>query len=76
MLRECSSHTMCHVSHVMCHVSTVTCHLSHVKKRIHIYFFYLKKIGQSGGASRWRVCYQWGLSRLVYIVLLEIQREV
>ena len=22
-------------------------------------------IGKSGGASRWRVCYQWGLPRLV-----------
>ena len=30
-------------------------------------FFTLhKKIGQSGGASRWRVCYQRGLPRLVY----------
>ena len=40
------------------------CHLSHV-------FFIIKKIypleknGQSGGASRWRVCYQRGLPRLV-----------
>ena len=37
-------------------MSHVTCHLS---------FFYVKKIGQSGGASRWRVCYQRGLPRLV-----------
>ena len=28
-----------------------------------------KNIGQSGGASRWRVCYQRGLPRLVYIGL-------
>ena len=27
--------------------------------------FILKKIGQSGGVSRWRVCYQRGLPRLV-----------
>ena len=27
-----------------------------------------KKIGQSGGASRWRVCYQRGLPRLVDLV--------
>ena len=25
-----------------------------------------QKIGQSGGASRWRVCYQRGLPRLVF----------
>ena len=31
ILKECSSHTMCHVSHVMCHMSRVTCHMSHVK---------------------------------------------
>ena len=36
-----------------------------------LYFFYyyffrvLKKIAQSGGASRWRVCYHRGLLRLV-----------
>ena len=35
---------------VMCHVSGVRCH-----------FFF----GQSGGASRWRVCYQQGLPRLI-----------
>ena len=32
-----------------------------------MFFFTLKKIGQSGGASRWRVCYQRGLPRLVYL---------
>ena len=51
-MRECSSHTMCHVSRVTYHVSPVnchlspvtcclscvTCHLSHVK----IYFSYQK----------------------------------
>ena len=30
-------------------------------------FFPTKIIGQSDGASRWRVCYQRGLPRLVYI---------
>ena len=30
ILRECSSHTKCHVSCVTCHLSLVTCHLSHV----------------------------------------------
>ena len=28
----------------------------------------LKKIGRSGGASWWRVCYQRGLPRLVFIM--------
>ena len=33
---------------------------------MYIYLFYsLEKIGQSGAASRWRVCYQRGLPRLV-----------
>ena len=37
-----------------------------IKKIIkNIYFLSLKQIGQSGGASRWRVCYQRGLPRLV-----------
>ena len=36
------------------------------KKKIQISFFNLqKKIGQSGGARQWRVCYQWGIPRLV-----------
>ena len=54
------SHVTCHVSDVTCHVSPVTCHLSHVR-----FFFILKKTLLSGGASRWRVCYQRGLPRLV-----------
>ena len=41
-----------------CHVSCVTCHISHV-------IFLL----QIGAASRWRVCYQQGLPRLVFLVL-------
>ena len=49
------SHVTCHVSHVKCHMSPVTCHMSQVKKKIFIFFFfsffYVKKIGQSGGAS-------------------------
>ena len=34
-----------------------------------------KNIGQSGGASRWRVCYQRGLPRLVYSHLYYWQME-
>ena len=30
------------------------------------FFYTTKNIGQSGGASQWRVCYQRGLPRLVY----------
>ena len=52
---------MFHVSHVTCRVPHVTCH-NHVS--------HIKKNGQSGGASRSRVCYQRGLPRLVYILLL------
>ena len=43
------------LSHVTCHVSPVTCN----------FFLPWKKLGQSGGASRLRVCYQRGLPRLV-----------
>ena len=50
------SHVTCHVSHVTCHMSCVTCHVSHVTK---------KNLKKCGGASRWRVCYQQGLPRLV-----------
>ena len=39
---------------VMCYVSRVTC--------IFIFYFFL----QIGGASRWSVCYQRGLPRLVF----------
>jgi hypothetical protein len=52
---------------VTCHVSRVTCQMSPVK--CHFFFFFfctLTKIGQSGGATRRRVCYQRGLPRLVY----------
>ena len=47
----------------MCHMSRVRCHLSGVMFQVD---FFLNL--QSGGASRWRICYQWGLLRLVYSV--------
>ena len=49
------------LSCVTCHVSCVTCHVSHVMCKI---FFVLR-----GGGSRWRVCYKWGLPRLVLFML-------
>ena len=63
---------MCHLSCVMCHVSPVACHLSPIKKKITCkkknYIYPLEKIGQRGGPSWWRVCYQRGLPRLVFKV--------
>ena len=53
------SKVTCRMSHVTCHVSCVMCHVSH---------FFLGG-GQSCEAYRWRVCYQRGLSRLVYVRL-------
>ena len=48
--------TLCHMSCVTCHVSHVSCHML----RISFSFF-----RQSVGASRWTVCYQRDLPRLV-----------
>ena len=61
-MRECSPPQTCHMSCVTCHVSRVTC------QNFFLHFLYVKENGLSGGASRWRVCYQRGLPRLVYIV--------
>ena len=73
------SHVTCHVSHVTCHVSHVTCHMSHV---IYIYFFsfffffFFLFFGQSGEAYRWRVCYQRGLPRLVFLWNMSLSRTL
>ena len=61
ILRECSPPTLFHMSGVRCHMSSVTCHMSGVMARCHELFFFF--FGQSGEASRWRVCYQQGLPR-------------
>ena len=54
---------ICHVSCVMCHVSHVTCHMSRLT--CHKFSLFLLILSwQNGGASRWRVCYQWGLPHL------------
>ena len=57
------SHVRCHMSRVRRQVSPVRCHMSRVT--IFSSFFSC----QSGGTSRWRVCYQRGLPRLVYLHL-------
>ena len=58
---------MCHMSGVRCHVSGVTCQVSGVTCHIYIHFFFICIFfWQSGGAIRWRVCYQRGVPRLVF----------
>ena len=51
----------CHMSCVMCHMTCVTFHMSHV----------ICNIKKKCWASRWRVCYQRGLARLVYYDIRE-----
>ena len=67
------SHVRCQVSRVTCQVSHVRCHLSgvmcHFFSSFFLLLFFLSFFGQSGGASRWRVCYQQGLPRLVFLWL-------
>ena len=68
--QECSmSPVACHLSHVTCHIifsflifSSSLNYKKIFKKKYYIDF----KIGQGGGASWWRVCYQRGLTRLVF----------
>ena len=49
------------MSRITCHLSPVTCHLSHfIKKKITI-----QKKWTKGLSYWWRVCYQWGLLRIV-----------
>ena len=52
------------------YVSHITCHMSHVKIIFSDIKKSLKKSEQCGAASWWRVCYQWGLPRLVFFYLL------
>ena len=52
----------CHLLHVRCQVSGVRCQVSGVRCQVSHVFF----LGQCGEASRWRVCYQRGLPRLVF----------
>ena len=57
------SHVTCRMSRVTCHMWHVTCHMSHVTCCI---FFFSSFLELSGEAYWWRVCYQWGLPRLVF----------
>ena len=50
-----------HLSCVICHMSHITCQMSHF-----LYYW------QSREASRWRVCYQRGLPRLVISMFILI----
>ena len=59
-MREGSPPPTCYLLYVMSHMSCVTCHMSHVT------IFY----GQSGETIQWRVCYQWGQPRLVFVVVV------
>ena len=60
MLTEVPPPPTSHVSGVMCHVTHVTCHMSRVINFFFIFF------GKGGEVSRWRVCHQRGLPRLVF----------
>ena len=61
----------CLLSGVTSHLSSVTCHMSFLfikeKKNEKKMYILEEKKGQSGGASRWRACYQQGLPRLVFV---------
>ena len=52
---------MCHVSQVMCHMSPVNCHVYLSGVTCLIFFL------QSGEARYWKVCYQQGIPRLVFL---------
>ena len=70
-MRECSPLLTCHLSSVMYHMSCVTSHMSRVTCQLshvncHMSFYYYFFLGHSGKDCRWRVCYQRGLSRLVF----------
>ena len=57
---------MCHVSRVTCNVSGVRCQVS--GDTCHLYYLIKFFFGQSGGDSRWRVCYQRGQPHLVFLL--------
>ena len=46
-------------------MSGVKCQVSH--------FFLPVFLGKSDGASWWRVCYQWGLPHLVFVVVFVVK---
>ena len=61
------------VSHVKCQVTHVMCPVLHLKRHVSlniflIYTFYIYFYGQSGRASKWKVCYLQRPTRLVYSI--------
>ena len=69
--------TMCHMSCVKCQVSHVRCQVSGVKcHNIYIYMFFCVFFLQSSGAFQWRVYYQRGLPRLVFLHIPFISRLI
>ena len=62
------SRVTCHMSYLICHMSYVICQVSHVTCQMsHVFFVFLFFFWLTGEAYRWRVCYQWGLPRLVFM---------
>ena len=61
---------ICHASRVTCDMSPVTCHMSHVKSFFFLLLLLLSFLLTKWEASRWRVCYQWGLPHLVSLYSL------
>ena len=65
-MRECSPPKTSQVSCVTCHVSRVMCQVSRVTYLMsHVTYFFL----QGGEAYWWRVGYQRGLPRLVFLLI-------
>ena len=54
-LKDCSPHTMAHMSLVACHMSHITCHMSHVTSHmsifINFYLFFDKMVELVSGVS-------------------------
>ena len=65
---------MCQMSHVTCQVSGIRCQVSGIMWNFFLSFFGGE--GANDGAIQWRVCYQWGLLRLVFEVFKELDGVV
>ena len=58
----------------LCHMSCVRCEVWGVRCNFFFFFFLFFFLGQSVGASRWRVCYQRGQPHLFFYVCCLKQR--